>query len=219
MKSSPSIKLSRSLPILVLLIAALIIMACSSITRDESAEKTEELAAQRLQNSFIWTQAEVPDTQLFAVFRKSVILDKLPSRANFRIFADTRYLLWINGKYVERGPCRFDPKRPEYDQFDVYSYLQEGRNIITVLVHFPAYVRIDKPVEGFFVNARMMAHRPGLAAELELTDSPGKTSRYKTDNSWKCSIRTQYKTSKRSYSTMFDVIDARRDAGERLELA
>jgi hypothetical protein len=26
-----------------------------------------------------------------------------------------RYMLWINGRYVERGPCRFVPAHPEYD--------------------------------------------------------------------------------------------------------
>lgn len=213
-KIAQKFKFTRSLLIVTFLIILMIVMDCSSFVPVDSPGKAEESAARRLQNYFIWTQAEVPDTQLFAVFRKAVILDKLPSRANFRIFADSRYLLWINGNYVERGPCRFDPKRIEYDLFDVYGYLQEGKNIITVLVHFPAYVRIDKPVEGFSVNARMMAHRPGLAAELELTDSLGKTSRYETDNSWKCSIRTQYKMSKRSYSTMFDVIDARFDSGD-----
>lgn len=191
-----------------------IMMECSNIVPSDPAGRMEELASKRLQASFIWTQAESSDTQLYAVFRKSIVLDTVPSRANFRIFADTRYLLWINGKYVERGPCRFDPKRPEYDLLDVTSSLRSGRNAIIILVHYPAYFRIDKPVEGFSVNARMMAHRPGLTAELELMHPRGKTLLYATDNSWKCSTKTKYLASQLSYSTMYDVVDARHDSGD-----
>ena len=55
----------------------------------------------------------------YVVFRKSCELPDTGSPARLQVFADSRYLLWINGRYVLRGPCRFNPKRPEYDVVDV----------------------------------------------------------------------------------------------------
>lgn len=83
----------------------------------------------------VWVASVPTGRQAYVVFRKTFALAETPVAATLRIFADSRYILWINGHYVGRGPCRFDPKRPEYDVLDVTLHLQAGRNAVAVLVH------------------------------------------------------------------------------------
>lgn len=77
-----------------------------------------------LQSQMIWTQpADYPNgQQQYAVFRKTFYLDDIATKGlEVEIFADSRYLLWINGKYVSRGPVRFNPKSPEYEMINQNS--------------------------------------------------------------------------------------------------
>ena len=110
-----------------------------------------------IQSSMIWTSTELSEKGGYVVFRKSFDLSDANSPAELQLFADSRYLLWINGQYVLRGPCRFNPKRPEYDLVDVQPYLKKGKNAMVVMVH--SY--------GNVINGRIMKHAPGLAAVLE----------------------------------------------------
>ena len=66
----------------------------------------------------IWTSASLVEKGGYFVFRKRFDLEESGSIAQLQLFADSRYLLWINGQYVLRGPYRFNPKRPEYDLID-----------------------------------------------------------------------------------------------------
>ncbi len=86
-------------------------------------------------------------------FRKGITLSEIPESAKLHIFADARYMLWINGTYVAQGPNRFDPKRPEYDTLHVRDYLNQGANTIAVLVqsHLSNY-RFIKNTSGLGAN-------------------------------------------------------------------
>ena len=83
------------------------------------------------------------------------------------IFADSRYVLWINGKYVERGPCRFDPKGPQYDVIAIKDHINKGQNTIAILV--------QGNVTG---SLKVMKHCPGLTALLKIDNQ-----QYITDSS------------------------------------
>lgn len=81
------------------------------------AQAPPDPIAAALQQSFIWPDW-VPDpteAQAYIAFRQNFTIDAAPSSALLHIFADSRYWLWVNGNYILRGPCRFNPKRPEYD--------------------------------------------------------------------------------------------------------
>ena len=106
----------------------------------------------------IWAPSAPPGKQAYVAFRKTFSLDQVPSAATLHLFADSRYILWVNGRYVVRGPCRFDPKRPEYDTVDVRPWLQSGKNVLAVLVHHYAGGE----------NGRTMNHVPCLTAQLDL---------------------------------------------------
>jgi len=158
-----------------------------------------ESTASRLQSSMIWSPAAPAGTQAYVAFRKSFDLAAAPSAAPFHLFADSRYLLWVNGKQVLRGPCRFNPKRPEFDTLDLAPHLRSGGNTLVVLVHhYPA------------INGRIMRHDPGLAALLEID---GKEF-LRSDPSWRCSPDTEYRPSPGAWSSIPDVIDGRLSPGD-----
>lgn len=154
-----------------------------------------------LQQHMIWTEAAPKSVgdPVFAAFRKNFTLAARPKAAELRIFADLRYLLWVNGRYVVRGPVRFDPKAPQFDVVDLASYFQPGANSLAVMVLSRAN------------NNLMMRHAPGLAAELRLTDPTGKVGILMTDESWRCNDRTSYQTPLLKYNqgTWSDRVDAR----------
>ena len=101
--------------LLCTLIGVLLVVAVSVSAL--AAGEAQQAAA--LQQSFVWAPSAPTGKQVYAVFRKTLALKGPPQSAVLRLFADSRYILWINGKYVDRGPCRFDPKGPEYDALDV----------------------------------------------------------------------------------------------------
>ena len=78
--------------------------------------------------------ADVRRPEVHGLFRKTFNLASVPTRAPTRITADSRYLLFVNGQEVYRGPIRSQPRRLHYDLFDLAPYLRVGENTISVLV-------------------------------------------------------------------------------------
>ena len=176
----------------------LIIFLVSISSCRDSRQSVSTLPA--IQSSMIWASSELGEKGGYVVFRKSFELPESDSLAQLQLFADSRFLLWINGQYVLRGPCRFNPKRPEFDMVNVQSYLKKGKNVLVVMVH--SY--------GKVINGRIMKHAPGLGAVLEIS---GKEI-LRTDATWKTCDKTRYLPSPESWNTIPDVIDARIDQCE-----
>ena len=93
--------------------------------------------------SFIWHAAEAvywePPRNRFCYFRKTFALPDAVAETEVRIVADTRYVLYVNGHYVGRGPSRFDPRWAYYDVHDVGRDTADGKNVAAVLVFFHGY--------------------------------------------------------------------------------
>lgn len=69
------------------------------------------------------------------LFRTTLDLDAVPTEALTDITVDGRYLLYVNGAEIGRGPVRCSPLAQRYDTYDLAPYLKPGRNVIAVLVH------------------------------------------------------------------------------------
>ena len=166
-----------------------------------------------LKSSMIWDAITViPDTvpsrQSFPVsvgFRKHFILSVKPVSAVLHIFADARYLLWINGEYVSRGPNRFDPKRVEYDSYTITKWLKEGNNTIAVLV------------QSGLSNYRFIYHNPGLGIILEARDKEGQIiNQFTTDTTWRSSSSTRFGPPGILLGGITDLIDEHRENADWL---
>jgi len=159
---------------------------------------------QSLKKSMIWTSTVPSGQQAYVAFRKILQLPMSPRKAMAHIFADSRYILWINGYYVGRGPARFDPRYPEYDTLDIKKFLRKGKNAISVLVHHYAGGK----------NGRIMEHIPGLGVRIDIEYENGDSDSIFTDPSWVTYHKTRYLPSSPSWGVIPDNIDARRDDGD-----
>lgn len=68
--------------------------------------------------------------------RRSFELAALPARLPARVTADSRYVLFLNGHEIARGPVRSNPRRLRYDVVDLAPRLRPGRNQLAALVRY-----------------------------------------------------------------------------------
>jgi alpha-L-rhamnosidase len=150
-----------------------------------------------LDRNYIWN---VQDTSrrgdLHMVFRKNFVTTDISNRATLNLFAYNRFSVFINGKYLMRGPVRFENKGPEYASINISSYLKKGNNTLVVVVH-----RFDH-------TGQIMAHEAGFTALVELKDA--KNTQIKTDDSWKVSPELSYTDRPFAWSSIRENVDARK---------
>jgi hypothetical protein len=197
MKNLPMIKLKRML--LTVLVGSsmgnsylLEIRAAAPPVREFPGIQADA-TGRALQSSMIWAGPEAPGEGVAVTFRKTFALTNPPNTATLSIFADARYILWVNGQYVERGPARFQPNGPEYDPIDIASHLQAGSNVLALVV------------VGNLSGGKVMRHVPGLTAIL---DCDGREV-LRTDASWQCTLKNPYQKVR---ATWADLLDERVDA-------
>ncbi|MBK8045993.1 MAG: hypothetical protein IPK16_01970 [Anaerolineales bacterium] len=79
--------------------------------------------------------------EVYLDFRSPVILVSTTprQRAELHITADSRYRLWVNGRFVARGPARSWPWSQQVDAIDLSHHLVPGENCIAVQVYQPGY--------------------------------------------------------------------------------
>jgi hypothetical protein len=158
-----------------------------------------DLRGGELQSAMIWAGTNDQREGVAVTFRKSFQLDESPARATIFVFADARYILWVNGRYVERGPARFQPNGPEYDTIEIAPFLHAGRNVLALLV------------VGNLSGGKVMRHLPGLGVILACD----RREVLRTDNSWKCTRNNPYQEVQASWPNLMDqLVDARVGGGD-----
>jgi hypothetical protein len=107
---------------------------------------------QKLRAPFVWTPRQAIDPAGYRkhylgadarpneknrwfLFRKTVRLPAAPTAAPLSITVDGRYVLYVNGAELGRGPVRCSPLFQRYDDYDLIGALKPGDNVIAVLVH------------------------------------------------------------------------------------
>ncbi len=81
---------------------------------------------------WLWPGLPFDLRNTYADFRRDFRLAKIPRRAPFFITADQNYMLYVNGRYVGRGPARGFQERWPYDEYDLAPLLRRGRNWISL---------------------------------------------------------------------------------------
>ncbi|MGN7359793.1 family 78 glycoside hydrolase catalytic domain [Paenibacillus sp. SAF-054] len=108
---------------------------------------------------WIWGGEEESPRNEWRCFRKVFVLpeEEAPGEAWLHIAADSRYVLYVNGERVGRGPVRSWKEEQFYDSYEVKHLLRAGeKNVIAVhVLHFG--------VSNFYY----IRGRGGLLAELE----------------------------------------------------
>lgn len=161
---------------------------------------------------WIWKQGESRNND-FALFRRSIILEKEIQKAIISVSAHNHLMLFVNGVHVTGyvTPAPSHPqKSKQYLTYDVTEHLHTGENVFSAIVHYLGnhgqnYVD-GKP--GFILGARLM-----LADGSEMLLG--------TDEGWKVCADTPFCSGtpcqqKRGLSAI-EIFDARKEqAGWKL---
>lgn len=126
------------------------------------------------QAQWIWSaDSERRPLNAMIIARTNVELPAITG-ATLAITADSQYRLYINGHWVEDGPCRSWPRHYQYDVVDVTTLLRPGRNTIAIVArHFGISTFHQVPQEA------------GVLAQLTATTADGRRIVVGTDESWK----------------------------------
>ena len=109
---------------------------------------------------WIWTPGRTSKPFHFSYFRKT--FQAPAGRAKVHCAADSKYRLWVNGRYVGFGPARGHAERPYYDTRTVD--LKAGANTVAFLVeHYSSPPAIFGAVRGGLI-CQVRAGRQVLAA-------------------------------------------------------
>lgn len=91
--------------------------------------------AAKWRGQWIWVEGEESPRNFYLYLRREFALPDSPKPAMVRVTADSRYILWVNGKLICRGPVRSDPRWQSFDEVDITKYLRKGPNVLAALVH------------------------------------------------------------------------------------
>lgn len=166
------------------------------------------LPEEEVQPSGFWTATQEREPhETHGLFRKRLMLEAVPERVPARITADSRYILYVNGVELGRGPIRSQPRRLHYDLYDLAPYLQVGENVVAV--HVECFGRANSfwmpPVPNNSLGLRGV-----LVFEADLGDgwlvSDDSWSTLKTD-AWRSDWLEE---GAHHYGVPLEVVDARR---------
>ena len=134
---------------------------------------------------FIWDRGEAAPRQYHLMLRKTFDLAAPVAEARVHIAVADRYLLYVNGRYVGRGPCRsIGPKWISYDTQDVAAWLKPGTNTLAVHAYFYA---------GGDIHPFSHFRRAGLFVQIEAGLAGGSRVLIGSDESWKVRAASGYR--------------------------
>ena len=115
-----------------------------------------------------------------ALYRRTFSISGVPEAAPARLTADSRYVLWVNGQVVGRGPARSQPLRQRYDDYDLGPYLVPGVNVIAVLVTYYGHATpfwMPAPGGGAIGRDAVLVFEAQLADEMLVSDAQWRSRR------------------------------------------
>jgi hypothetical protein len=100
----------------------------------------------------VWLDRDGWGRNVHAYFRRDFRLAAVPKRAPMRLFADSRYLVSVNGAVIGHGPARHKGADAEFDEHDLAAHLVRGKNVIAVhVVSFGISTFFHRFARGCFV--------------------------------------------------------------------
>lgn len=117
----------------------------------------------------------------FMRFRRRFRLDFEPQKAELRIFTDTFYQLWVNGRACGRGPARSDFTCAYFDRSEVAPQLRRGENCIAVLALFQG-----------FGTGRGISIMQGLLFQLTVAGANGERAVIVSDPQWRAAPAEEF---------------------------
>ena len=170
---------------------------------------------------WIWDGGEEKPFHFYLYARRTFDLTDLPQNARLHVTASDRYLVFINGACLGRGPARSDPRRKTYDTYQVAEHLTPGANVIAVRAyHYGTPPRGDG-WGGWSGNAYTVGERAGLWAQLDMESADGAVQSIGTDESWRLRPARGWQRELEAPDYLIgapDIFDATRDPSDWMNL-
>ena len=128
------------------------------------------------------------------LFRRTFDLDHVADRVPARLTADSRYVLFVNGQEVCRGPIRSQPRRLSYDLVDLAPYLRPGVNAVAVHVKY-----YGQPTSHWMPAAANL--RLGKTGILVFEANLGEAGWLTSDASWRAKKADAWSDEWRGYTS------------------
>lgn len=106
--------------------------------------------------AFAWFSPDHPATWQTALFRREFEVTAVSPSRRIVVTADNRYILWLNGRCLGRGPLKGTLAHYHAETYELASLLRPGRNVLAAEVrwwgeHAPVS-EVHGPVPGFLVQ-------------------------------------------------------------------
>jgi len=156
---------------------------------------------------WIWTSDARNLRHYFMFARRRFELRRRPRKALLFVSACDHYRLYVNGRYLGRGPQRGDPKWQTYDTYDVTALLAPGVNVVALQVYRYGVLNIltRDTLGGAFARLEMAAD--GARGDEVIG----------TDDGWKVRAAAGWDREAKEISGgvgITEVLDSRRDPGD-----
>ncbi len=115
---------------------------------------------------WVWDAGAPHPMNCFLMFRKDFVLPGAPDAAVLHLTVSDRYLLYVNGECVGRGPARSGPRFKSYDTHQIAGRLRTGKNVVAVLAYH--YGLNDPDPDLYQGNYYAAGDRAGLWAKAEI---------------------------------------------------
>ena len=124
--------------------------------------------------SWIWCNGAPSSRNSYLYARKTFNVPWRIRTAVAYVTADSRYKLYINGRFMGRGPARCDPRWQSYDEYDVTKCLRPGINVVATLIH-----HLGEDTFSYKLG------RGGFLFEARVKGEDGEEISVVSDGSWK----------------------------------
>ncbi|WP_373231565.1 family 78 glycoside hydrolase catalytic domain [Cohnella sp.] len=152
--------------------------------------------------SWIWGIGQESPRNEWRCFRRSFTPETYVKQAKLRITADSRYVLYVGGKLIGRGPVRSWPTELAYDEYEIGHLMSSGvETVVSVLV-------LHYGLSTF----QYLRGRGGLLLEVKGVGGSDESSMLATDSAWKTSIHKGYNSTSSRMSCQLgftEIVDAR----------
>jgi hypothetical protein len=159
---------------------------------------------------WIWTSDPRNLRHYFMFARRRFNLARAPRKATLFISACDHYRLYVNGRYLGRGPQRGDPKWQSYDTYDVTRLLKPGANAIAIQAYRYGVINIlTRDTPG------------GVFARLEIESEQGRCRVIGADATWRVRAARGWDRTAREVTCVgvTEVLDSRLDPPDWMETA
>ncbi|MGH7215152.1 MAG: family 78 glycoside hydrolase catalytic domain, partial [Tepidisphaeraceae bacterium] len=129
---------------------------------------------------WVWSEQADRPYNNYVAFRRVIDVEGPVARGLLRVTADSRYEVWVNGRWLGHGPARSWLSPWPVDEYDLRGWLKEGRNVVAVLV------------QHYGIGTFQYIHAdPGLLAQVEWEDGRGAHALV-TDGAWRAVVHDGY---------------------------